>query len=69
MQWTQEGNIVDEEVLFDDTFRSNELVVNFTLDNLDLDQGNGVQLRLETDQLRDWHKPTAEWYNIVSQID
>ena len=65
MQWTQEGNIVDEEVLFDNTFRSNELVVNFTLDNLELEQGNGVQLRLETDQLRDWHKPTAEWYNDV----
>ena len=22
---------------------------------------------IETDQLRDWHKPTAEWYNTVSQ--
>ncbi|GIQ96208.1 MAG: hypothetical protein CM15mP1_1040 [Methanobacteriota archaeon] len=40
--------------------RSNELVVNFTLEDLELDQGKGIQLRLETDQLRDWHKPAAE---------
>ena len=65
MQWTEEGSVISEEVLYDDTFRSNELVVNFTLGDLDLDQGKGVQLRLETDQLRDWHKPTAEWYNTV----
>ena len=69
MQWTEEGSVIAQEVLYDDTFRSNELVVNFTLDDLELDQGKGVQLRLETDQLRDWHKPTAEWYNTVSQIE
>lgn len=67
MQWTEEGSVIAQEVLFDDTFRSNEMVVNFTLDNLDLEQGNGVQLRLETDQLRDWHKPTAEWYNNIKK--
>ena len=67
MQWTDEGSVIAQEVLFDDTFRSNELVVDFSLDDLELDQGKGLQLRLETDQLRDWHKPSAEWYNTVSQ--
>ena len=31
MQWTEEGSVIAQEVLYDDTFRSNELVVNFTL--------------------------------------
>jgi len=26
-----------------------------------LEEGQRIQLRLETDQLRDWHKPNAEW--------
>ena len=67
MQWTEEGSVIAQEVLFDDTFRSNELVVDFSLEDLSLEQGKGLQLRLETDQLRDWHKPSAEWYNTVSQ--
>ena len=58
---------IAQEVLFDDTFRSNELIVDFSLEDLNLDQGKGLQLRLETDQLRDWHKPSSEWYNTVSQ--
>ena len=65
MQWTEEGSVIGQEVLYDDTFRSNELVVDFSLENLELEQGKGLQLRLETDQLRDWHKPSAEWYNTV----
>ena len=65
IQWTEEGSVIAQEILFDDTFRSNEHVVDFSLDGLELEQGKGVQLRLETDQLRDWHKPTAEWYNTV----
>jgi hypothetical protein len=65
IQWTEEGSVIAQEILFDDTFRSNEYVVDFSLDSLELEQGKGLQLRLETDQLRDWHKPTAEWYNTV----
>ena len=65
MQWTDQGSVIAQEVLFDDTFRSNELVVDFNLESLELEQGKGLQLRLETDQLRDWHKPSAEWYNTV----
>ena len=65
MQWTEEGSVIAQEVLFDDTFRSNELIVDFSLEDLTLEQGKGLQLRLETDQLRDWHKPSAEWYTSV----
>ncbi|MGB0815352.1 MAG: PKD domain-containing protein, partial [Poseidonia sp.] len=55
------GDVVEESVLFDDTFRSNEKVVDFVFDAVELQPGERLQLRLETDQLRDWHKPTAEW--------
>tara|TARA_B100001564_G_scaffold55099_1_gene41897 strand:+ start:116 stop:907 length:792 start_codon:yes stop_codon:yes gene_type:complete len=61
LQRTELGAIVSEEILFDDTFRSNEKVVDFELPELEFSQGESVQLRLETDQIRDWHKPTAEW--------
>jgi plastocyanin len=55
------GDIVEESVLFDETFRSNEKVVDFNLESVELNEGDRLQLRLETDQIRDWHKPTAEW--------
>lgn len=55
------GDIVEESVLFDETFRSNEKVIDFTLEDVNLGAGERLQLRLETDQIRDWHKPTAEW--------
>tara|TARA_B100001094_G_scaffold332533_1_gene405052 strand:+ start:223 stop:1017 length:795 start_codon:yes stop_codon:yes gene_type:complete len=61
IQRTQNGNIVSEDVIFDDTFRSNEQVVDFRIEQIDVYQGEGVQIRLETDQLRDWHKPSAKW--------
>jgi predicted transcriptional regulator len=61
LQRTQQGEVVSEDVLFDDTFRSNEKVIDFDLQDLEFSQGESIQLRLETDQLRDWHKPTAEW--------
>jgi hypothetical protein len=48
-------------VIFDNTFRNNEQVVDFQIEAVDFDQGEGVQIRLETDQLRDWHKPSAKW--------
>ena len=55
------GDVVEESILFDETFRSNEKVVDFNLEAIELDEGDRLQLRLETDQIRDWHKPTAEW--------
>jgi len=61
LQRTQQGEVVSEDVLFDDTFRSNEKVIDFDLQDIEFSQGESIQLRLETDQLRDWHKPTAEW--------
>ena len=61
LQRLDQGQVVGEEVLFDDTFRTNEKVVDFEISNDAYSQGETMQLRLETDQLRDWHKPTAEW--------
>ena len=61
LQRTEGGSVVGEDVLFDDTFRSNELVVDFSLMDEEFEEGEGLQLRLETDQLRDWHKPMAAW--------
>ena len=55
------GDVVEESVLFDETFRSNEKVVDFSFESIELDEGDRLQLRLETDQIRDWHKPTAQW--------
>ena len=66
LQWTEESNVIAQEVLFDETFRSNEVVVDFNVEDLTLEQGDGLQLRLETDQLRDWHKPTAEWFTTIA---
>ena len=61
MQKLSEGNVIEESVLFDDTFRSNEQVIDFVFEDVQLEPGERVQLRLETDQIRDWHKPTAAW--------
>jgi hypothetical protein len=61
LERTEAGRVVGQEVLYDDTFRSNELVVDFSLDDLEFEPGEGLQLRLETDQVRDWHKPSAAW--------
>ena len=61
LQRTDSGNVVGEDVMFDGTFRSNELVVDFEFTELQFEEGQGLQLRLETDQLRDWHKPMASW--------
>ena len=61
LERTEEGSVVSQDILFDDTFRTNEVVVDFSLPELEFEQGEGIQLRLETDQLRDWHKPMASW--------
>jgi hypothetical protein len=61
LQKLSSGDVVEESVLFDETFRSNEKVIDFAFDVVELEPGERLQLRLETDQLRDWHKPTAAW--------
>ena len=61
LERTLDGSVIGQEVLFDDTFRTNEYNVPFELIDTDIDSGEGLQLRLETDQLRDWHKPTTVW--------
>ena len=68
LQYTQQGEIIGQEVLFDETFRSNEQVVDYSLEDVEFTQGQGVQLRLETDQVRDWHKPNAQWSNTAPII-
>ena len=62
MQRLSNGEVVEQSIMFDDTFRSNEQVVDFLFEDVELQQGERLQLRLETDQVRDWHKPTAAWF-------
>ena len=62
MQRLSNGDVVEQSILFDDTFRSNEQIVDFLFEDVQLEQGERLQLRLETDQIRDWHKPTAAWF-------
>ena len=61
LEHTVDGAVVDQEILFDDTFRSNELSIPFSMMDLDIEPGQGMQFRLETDQIRDWHKPLTDW--------
>ncbi|MDE0857332.1 MAG: PKD domain-containing protein [Candidatus Poseidoniaceae archaeon] len=61
LERTIDGSVVGQEVLFDGTFRSNELEVPFEFLDVEVEVGDGLQLRLETDQVRDWHKPSTEW--------
>jgi hypothetical protein len=68
MQRLSNGEVVEQSVLFDDTFRSNEQVVDFLFEDVELQQGERLQLRLETDQVRDWHKPTAAWYTNAPSV-
>ena len=65
MQRLSNGEVVEQSILFDDTFRSNEQVIDFRFEEIVLEQGERLQLRLETDQIRDWHKPTAKWYTTA----
>lgn len=58
---TVDGLVTGQEVLFDDTFRTNEHSVSFEMIGLEFEIGEGLQLRLETDQVRDWHKPSTQW--------
>ena len=61
LERTLEGSVIDQNIIYDDTFRTNEHNVAFELENIELEIGEGLQLRLETDQVRDWHKPSTSW--------
>ena len=61
LEHTLDGSVVDQYVIYDDTFRTNEHNVPFELEEVEFDIGEGLQLRLETDQVRDWHKPSTSW--------
>ena len=61
IQTTENGEVIANNIIFDENFRTNEINVEFELTNLMLKEGQGVQIRLETDQIRDWHKPYTEW--------
>ena len=65
MQRLSNGDVVEEAILFDDTFRTNEQIIDFNFEDVMLEQGERLQLRLETDQIRDWHKPTAAWFTTA----
>ena len=60
---TYDGNsLVSQDVIFDETFNTNSITVNFTYSPSDSENGYNFQLRLETDQIRDWHKPETNWF-------
>lgn len=61
LERTIDGSVIEQEILFDDTFRTNEHSVTFEMMDVEIDAGEGLQLRLETDQVRDWHKPSTSW--------
>ena len=50
--------LVSEDIIFDETFSTNSKTVNFTINP----DGNNYKILLETDQIRDWHKPNTEWF-------
>ena len=59
------GDVIEQQELHDATFRENELVIAFELGEVDLEDGQILRLRLETDQARDWHKPNTSWTMTV----
>ena len=56
------SSLVSQEVLFDETFNTNSVTVNFSYSPNADENGHNFQLRLETDQIRDWHKPETFWF-------
>ena len=56
------GSVISEEIIFDETFNTNSKTVNFTHTLTDNENGYSFELVLETDQIRDWHKPETEWF-------
>ena len=61
IEYLAEGSVIYQDIIFDDTFRTNQKDVDFKLYDLETESGESIQIRLETDQLRDWHKPSTEW--------
>ena len=53
------GSVVSEEVIFDETFATNTKTVAFSFIPIN---DNNYKILLETDQIRDWHKPNTEWF-------
>ena len=53
------GSVVSEEVIFDETFATNTKTVAFSFIPMN---DNNYKVLLETDQIRDWHKPNTEWF-------
>ena len=53
------GSVGSEEVIFDDTFSTNTKTVSFSFVPMN---DNNYKILLETDQIRDWHKPNTEWF-------
>ena len=56
------SSLVSQEVLFDETFNTNSVTVNFSYSHSIDENGYYFELRLETDQIRDWHKPETFWF-------
>ena len=56
------SSLVSQEVLFDETFNTNSVTVNFSYSPNADENSYNFQLRLETDQIRDWHKPETFWF-------
>ena len=56
------SSLVSQEVLFDETFNTNSVTVNFSYSPNADENCYNFQLRLETDQIRDWHKPETFWF-------
>jgi len=52
--------LVSEEVIFDETFATNTKTVPFAINPMG--NGSNYKILLETDQIRDWHKPNTEWF-------
>ncbi len=58
------GSVVSEEVIFDETFSTNTKTVAFSFVPIN---DNNYKILLETDQIRDWHKPNTEWFTEYRQ--
>ena len=52
-------SVISEEVIFDETFSTNTKTVAFSFVPMN---DNNYKILLETDQIRDWHKPNTEWF-------
>ena len=58
------GSVVSEEVIFDETFSTNTKTVAFSFVPMN---DNNYKILLETDQIRDWHKPNTQWFTEYRQ--